>query len=398
MKKYLILSLILGLDALFLLLQTSELSISYAEITLLNGDFSLLQQIERGSLYLFGQNDFALRSPMIVLHLLSTLLLFRLSKKYLKYESDRLWLVVVFILLPGVLSASIVVNNVGLVIFSLFLYLNFYDKNIYWNYLLLAFLWFISPSMMLLFLALFIYALKQKEYRLSAFNAFLFLTSLLNFGFDTTGLPQGHFLDTLAIFSAIFTPIVFVYIFYILYRRYITSQEEIVWYISATALLLALFLSFRQRLHLENFAPYILLSILLGAQTFYHSYRVRLKQFRATYKVIFVLSLIFLFFNATVIFFNKSLYLILKDPQEHFAYEMHVAKDLAVQLKEKKIPCIDANDKKLQARLEFYGVGYCENYLFSKLPTQKSLHVTISYKGSEVYETYVTNINKNPNK
>jgi hypothetical protein len=394
MNKYFILFLILGLDALFLLFETSQLSISYTETTLLNGNFSLLQQIEQASFYFFGQNDFALRLPMILLHLLSTILLFNFSKNYLKYDRDRLWLVVVFILLPGVLSSSIVVNSVGLVIFSLFLYLNLYDKHIYFKYLLLLPLWFVSPSMIFLYLGLFFYSLKQRNYRFSIFTFALFLSSLYTFGFDTTGLPKGHFLDTLAIFSAIFTPIVFVYIFYILYRRYITSQEDILWYISSTALLLALALSFRQRLHLEDFAPYLLVSILLAAQTFYHSYRVRLKQFRSTYKIIFVISLIFLFFNAGMIFFNKYLYLVLKDPQENFAYEMHVAKDLALKLKEKNLPCIDANDKKLQARLTFYGLGYCQEFQFSPFPTEKALHVTISYKGAEVYQTYVTKLNK----
>ncbi len=394
MNKYFILFLILGLDALFLLFETSELSISYTETTLLNGDFSLLQQIERASFYFFGQNDFSLRIPMILLHLLSAILLFRFSKNYLKYDRDRLWLVVVFILLPGVLSSAIVVNSVGLVIFSLLFYLNFYDKNIYLKYLLLLPLWLISPSMIFLYFGLFVYALKQKDYRFSALNILLFFSSLYMFGFDTTGLPKGHFLDTLAIFSAIFTPIVFIYIFYILYRRYITSQEDILWFISATTLILALVLSFRQRLHVEDFAPYIMVSIVLAAQTFYHSYRVRLKQFRSTYRIIFVLSLIFLFLNATVIFFNKYLYIVLKDPKEHFAYEMHVAKDLALKLKENRLTCIDANDKKLQDRLSFYGIGYCEDFSLSKQRSEKAQNVTISYKGSEVYQSYVTKVNK----
>ena len=136
MNKFFILFLILGLDALFLLYETSQLSIGYTETTVLNGSFSVLQQIEEISFYIFGKNDFALRFPMIILHLQSTVLLFNLSKQYLKYDRDRLWLVVVFILLPGVLSSSIVVNNAGLVIFSLFLYLNLYKINNYFSLIL----------------------------------------------------------------------------------------------------------------------------------------------------------------------------------------------------------------------------------------------------------------------
>ena len=394
MKKYLILFLILGLDALFLLYETSQLSIGYTETTILNGNLSLLQIIENTSLYLFGKNDFALRLPMILLHLLSVILLFNFSKNYLKYDRDRLWLVTIFILLPGVLSSSIVVNSAGLVIFALFLYLNLYHINNYFRYLLLLPLWFVSPSMIFLYLGLSLHSIKQKDYKFTLLNTVLFFSSLYVFGFDTTGLPKGHFLDTLAICSAIFTPIVFVYIFYILYRRYITSQEDILWYISATALFLSLLLSFRQRLHLEDFAPYILVALPLAAQTFYHSYRVRLKQFRSTYKTIFLLSFIFLLINAMVILFNKYLYIVLDDPKEHFAYEMHIAKDLAQKLQENNLTCIDANDKKMQSRLNFYGVRYCQENMFSHIKSENSCSVTISYKGVKVYQTYVTKVNK----
>ncbi len=394
MNKFFILFLILGLDALFLLYETSQLSISYAETTVLNGSFSLLKYIENTSLYLLGKNDFALRLPMIILHIASAVLLFNFSKQYLKYDRDRLWLVAVFILLPGVLSSSIVVNDAGLVIFSLFLYLNLYKINDYFRYILLFPLWFVSPSMIFLYLGLFFHSIKEKDYRFGFLNIVLFISSLFIFGFDTTGLPKGHFLDTLAICSAIFTPIVFVYIFYILYRRYITSQEDILWYISASALVLSLILSFRQRLHLEDFAPYILLALPLAAQTFYHSYRVRLKQFRGTYKLFFVLSLLFLFLNATAILFNKYLYRVLDDPKEHFAYEMHIAKDLAQKLKEKKLRCIDVNDKKLQTRLNFYGVGYCTKNQLSHNMSENAQSVTIRYKDAKVYQAYVTELNK----
>jgi len=70
--KY-ILFFILGLDALILIIQTGELSISYYEASLLYGDFSPLQSIIKLSIYIFGQNDFALRFPMIFFHIMSVL-------------------------------------------------------------------------------------------------------------------------------------------------------------------------------------------------------------------------------------------------------------------------------------------------------------------------------------
>ena len=264
----------------------------------------------------------------------------------------------------------------------------------YYKYLLLFPIWFVSPSMIFLNFGLFFHAIKEKDYKFSILNLLLSLSSLYIFGFDTTGLPKGHFLDTLAIYSAIFTPIIFIYIFYVLYRRYVTAKEEVLWYISSTTLLISLSLSFRQRLHLEEFAPFILVALPIAAQTFFHSYRVRLKQFRGTYKTIFIISLIFLSLNATVVLLNKYIYYFLDNPKEHFAYDMHIAKDLAVKLKEKNITCINANNKKLQARLRFYGVGFCSENSISSTKQIDSDIVTISYKGCKVYKTYVTKINK----
>ncbi|MDQ1337189.1 MAG: hypothetical protein QG617_156, partial [Campylobacterota bacterium] len=78
MNRGLILFLILGLDALMLMFQIDELSISYNEALLLGADFSFLQLLIKSSIIIFGQNDFALRSPMILLHILSAILLYKI--------------------------------------------------------------------------------------------------------------------------------------------------------------------------------------------------------------------------------------------------------------------------------------------------------------------------------
>jgi len=123
-----ILFLILGVDAFILFSQTSSLSISYGESLILYGDFSFLQLIIKTSIYLFGQNDFALRLPMILMHLLSALLLYKVSKKYLPKRENRLWLVLIFVLLPGVISSAILVDGAGLVIFGLLLFAYAYEN------------------------------------------------------------------------------------------------------------------------------------------------------------------------------------------------------------------------------------------------------------------------------
>jgi len=392
-----ILFLILGLDALVLILQTQELSISYQEASLLYGDSSFLQAYIKSSIFLFGQNDFALRLPMIVLHILSAILLYRISETYIKIQRNRVWLIVVFILLPGVMSSAIIVNDAGLIIFGLLLFAYMYERySIILLYMLLTLYMFINGGFVSLFMALTIFALYKKDKYFFVFNLLLFLSSLFIYGIGAHGSPKGYFLDSIGIYAAIFTPLIFIYLFYVLYRRYFTKEIDILWFISAVALVFSLLLSFRQRVSLEYFAPYLILALPLAAQTFEHSYRVRLNMFRKKYRLAFIVSLVFLLINSSAVFFNKYLYYIVEKPKKHFSYKMHIAKELAQKLKNRDIDCVDTN-KKMSTRLKFYGVTKCNNYLLKEnsYDGDELNSVTISYKNRVVYSADVTKININ---
>ena len=395
MSPKIIFFLLLGLDALILLLETSHVSISYNEALLLYGHNSFLQYITRFFITLFGQNDIGLRLAMILMHLGSVILLYLISKRYLKTERNRLWLVFIFILLPGVISAAMVVNHAGLIIFSLLLYI-YLDGIVSEKYTagFLFLLALLDPGFSYLFIGLGIYYFAHKQKWMFAYSILLYLLSINLYNVKIDGAPSGHFLDLLGLYSAIFTPIIFIYLFYVLYKRYLTNKIDKIWYISATALLISLVLSFRQRIDIEVFAPYLIIALPLATQSFVSSYRVRVKEFRRTYRLIFGLSLIFLLLNATVVFFNQELYRYIDNPKKHFAYDMHVAKELAQQLKEKNIDCVKT-DYKMQLRLKYYGINECEKTLLKELSLKKakSSDVTIRYSGKAIYRANVTNIN-----
>ncbi|MDD2839460.1 MAG: glycosyltransferase family 39 protein, partial [Sulfuricurvum sp.] len=114
--------LLVGINLLILIGQIQGLSIGYHEAKILYGEFSPLQQIITLSLHLFGQNDYALRAPMIVLHLFSVFLLYAISKFYVSGKNDRIWIVLIYMLLPGVTSAALIVDNAGLMIALVFLF------------------------------------------------------------------------------------------------------------------------------------------------------------------------------------------------------------------------------------------------------------------------------------
>ena len=386
---------IIAIDALILFFQTSEVSISATEATLLYGDFSFLQVLIQLSLNIFGQNDFGLRFVMILFHVLSILLMYLISERYIDKKRNRLWLLLMFVLLPGIVSSAIVVNSAGMVIFGLllFVYLSEKIKQVYLNVLLL-FYSCIDIGFAYLFLGLSVYYLMKKQRNLFLYMIGLyFLTSYL-YGFDVHGSARGHFLDTIGVYSAIFTPIIFIYIFYSLYRKYLASQTDMLWYISSTILILSLVLSLRQKIAIEHFAPYLIIALPLAAQTFVSSYRVRLKVYRKKYRLAFVLSFIFLIVNTLVVFFNKELYLVIKNPKKHFVYEMHVAKELSEFLIKENITCV-LTDARMQKRLKFYNIPKCyENKLQEiDLKSKKEGNVTISYKQRVLYKANVTKVN-----
>ena len=387
---------ILLIDAVILFFLTSEISISYREAELLYGNFSFLQLLVKSSLYFFGQNDFALRLPMITLHLLSLLLLSEISKKYIESSKNRLWLILLFVLLPGVVSSSLIINSAGLLIFGVllfvYIYENFSNKIVY---VLLPIYAIVDTGFIYLFLALMAYYLLKKEKQNFLYALFAFVFSIYIYGFEIHGRPSGHFLDAIGAYAAVFSPIIFVYIFYTLYRRYLTDKDDLAWYIASSALLISLILSFRQRVSVEYFAPYLMLALPLAAQTFISSYRVRLKMFRKNYKAIFVVSFILLLINTLVVLFNKELYLIIDNPKKHFAHDMHIAKELAQELKSQNINCV-TTDVETQSRLRFYGISDCKKYILVKnnFVEKKDPDVTISYRNVILYSANVTKLNK----
>ncbi|QFR48636.1 hypothetical protein FJR48_02390 [Sulfurimonas lithotrophica] len=396
MKYKIIFLLILGLDALNLIFQTSQISISYRESLILYGDISLLQIIIKSSMYIFGHNDFSLRLPMIFIHLSSVILLFSISKHYIKEFGNRLWLVFIFVLLPGVLSSALVVDEAGLIIFGLLLFIWLYLNNLKkLYYLLLVSFVFLDNSYIYLFLALSMYGIHNKNRNFFIFNMIAFFISILLFGVDAHGSPKGHFLDSLALYAAIFSPIVFVYMVFVLYRRHLDNKRDVVWFISTTGFIVSVILSFRQNIQIEHFAPYLIVALPIAAQSFISSYRVRLKEFRKTYRMMFQVSLALLLLNTIVVIFNKELYKVLDRPKIHFVYKFHIAKELAQSLKDDGISCINTNYK-MQNRLYFYGVTKCDKYKLSKIKNNPNniKNVTISYRNRPIYNIYVTKINK----
>ena len=390
MRERIILFLILGFDALVLLYQVSTLSIASHEADILFNSNSFVHYLTQFSITVFGQNDYALRMPMIMFHLLSVLLLYQVSKSYVKRNSDRLWLVFLYILLPGVMSAALIVNSAGIIIFALFFLLYLFQKESPFIPFVLVLLLAVDGAFGLLYFALFVYAFNKNSRFYMALTAILFSLSYYLYGFDTMGKPSGYFLDTLALYAAIFSPVVFLFLIYVLYRKMITKEYDITLYVGGVVFVVSLLLSFRQRIYIEDFAPYLMLLLPLAAQTFFNSYRVRLRAFRGRYRVLLGIGFAILAMHFFLLLFNKGLYLLLENPHKHFAYKTHIVKELATALKDENIGCVSAESYKLQNRLKFYGIDECSQRVLYEVPADINSDVTIRYVGRIVASYNVT--------
>lgn len=383
-------SAFLALILIGLIFVADTLSISYKESLVFFNNKGLLHILTNFSTTLFGQNNIALRLPFIAFYALSCILMFVITKGYFKHETDRLISTALFMVLPGVISASLLVHNAVIVIFCILLYLYYYKTYQTHNYFLLLLFLFIDNSFAIFYLTLFFYSLKKKETILIFVSLVLFGLSMYIYGFDSGGKPKGHFLDTITIYASIFSPIIFLYYLYAMYRIGIKGTKTIYWYISVVALLFSLIFSFRQRIQIEDFAPFVVITLPLVVKYFFHTLRVRLPRFRHRHYNISYLAIFLLLVSVTIILFNKPLYLLIKNPDDHFAYKYHFADEIAQQLKENNINYINSDDYELENRLKFYGVKEGDKYFITMdKPKEYILELPLNIMDKKVLDLYV---------
>lgn len=387
--KYLFYS-ILFIVLSILLLTANNLSISYKEALNVFVNSSLLSIITNTSIYIFGQNDIGLRLPFLLFYILSVILMFELTKEFFKKESDRFISILLFMILPGLLSASLLVNSAIVVTFLTLLYLYYYKRKEKHCYILLVLFLFVDNSFAIFFLALFFYAFNHKDKKLLTVTSVLFILSMFIYGFDTGGKPRGFLVDTFAIYASIFSPLLFIYFFYSIYRSGIKRNRTLAWYIASTSLLFSFLFSFRQRIYIEDYAPFVVIYLPFMVRIFFHTIRVRLPQFRSRHYYLSSIVLFALFLNVFLTLVNKPIYLILDNPKKHFAYKYNFAKELAIELKKQNVNNIQSDQKELLLRLRFYGIVEGDKYFVTTKKQKKfDIKLPIDYLGKNIVTTYV---------
>lgn len=304
-----------------------------------------------------------LRFFFILSGFLTISLFYLLSRRYFDTCEDANLSTVIFMFLPGILTASTLGNIAILVLPLVLLFVLMYERGRFWilPFIMLA-LFFIHNASIIFFLALLMYSLVHKDKKLGISSAaFLLAFIFLSKGIKIGGNPSGHFIEIFGLYASVFSPLLFLYFFYVLYRILLRDKKTLLWYISFTALGFSLLLSIRQRIHITDFAPYVMISVILMLDMFNKSIRVKLPQFQMQYKRAFYVVILFLGVSASIIILHKVTYILSSHSDKHFAKRIYKPYFLAKQLKDDGVPCYRGDKGRERYQLRYYGIPLCPN-------------------------------------
>ena len=301
-----------------------------------------------------------LRLFSIIFGSFSVYLFYKLSQIYFEDRKEIYISTTIFMLLPGIITAIAMANEAIIVLPIVLLFVIFHHQkdDKYLPFLMLV-LFFVHNSSFVFFVAVFLYGVFNKETRLSL----LALTFLLAFiyladGINLRGVPSGHFIDIFGLYAMVFSPLLFLYFFYAMYRILLREKKGLIWYISFTALLFSLILSIRQKIHITDFAPYVMIAVVLIMGVFNHTLRVRLPQFQTNYKrgFLLVISVLLISLFVTV---GHQLFFLLDNSKLHFAKRIYRPYVLAKEVKSRGLECYNVIDRREEYQLRYYGVLPC---------------------------------------
>ena len=309
----------------------------------------------------FG-NGLDFRLPFVIFGLLNIPLFFFMSKQYFEKKEDSFFATTIFALLPGIITSAILVNIAVLVITLVMAFLIFYAKKLIWLQAGVAILLlYLHDASIIFFISIAIFSAFKRNRVLFAISATLIAISFFYFNdLKVGGHPSGEFLELFALYAALFSPLVFIYFFYALYRIWLREEKDILWYIAFSSFSLSILLSLRQQVIMTDFAPYVIVAVVLMVLMYQRSINVRLPQFQKNYRLAFKIVLGSLIFSALIIVLHKPLFLLHTDKTKHFAYPFYEPFWQTMELKEIGQECYTAKKDKVQFQLKYHGIEACE--------------------------------------
>lgn len=303
----------------------------------------------------FAFKWFFFRLPMLLFAFANAFLLVRVSKFYLKRANDDLLCLLVWLALPFNIAAAVILNEASLVIFTTLLAVLFYErkKPVYLALTLLAAL-FLTQALPLC-LALFLFGLYARDNTTALIGLFALLVSL--YSADIASLvifKQSYLLQTLLVFALSFSPLVFFWFIYGIYRIGVQQKRRLLWFVAFCSFFICVFLSIRQKPNYAIFLAYSVVLVVMMTQTFLSSYRIRLPIFRRFHRVVAWLLAFSLVSNLVFAFFLNPFF---KTFDSKLYTTFYAVKPFAQELKNRGFTTLCGSDKLARA-LGFYGIAH----------------------------------------
>ncbi len=303
-----------------------------------------------------------LRFVFLITGFISIGLFFVVANDTLRNKKDAMFATAIFAMLPGIITASVLANVAIMVLASILIYLIAHHREWYiLEIIALTALFLLHSASILFFVAIALYGAMNKEKRTLFFgSAFVIILLFLGRGIEIGGIPKGHFIEIFAIYASLFSPFIFLYFMYVIYRIWLGKEKSIIWYISSIALFFSLLLSIRQRIVITDFAPYILIGTVLMVQIYYQSMRVRLPSLQNVYKRGLLASLAVLIFSVLLIVSQPLIFNATHNLDFNFAPQVYRPYLLSQQLKASGKHCYDTKKTKERYQLQYYGIISCK--------------------------------------
>ncbi|WP_292664323.1 hypothetical protein [Nitratifractor sp.] len=343
--------------ALALLLWTTPLSPSEAKL-FYEGSTTPTVWIAR-TLHHWLPGVLGLRLFPYLLGLINAGLYWSIVRDYFTREEDARFAFFLYLLLPGVIASGILLNEATYAFTMVLLFLWAYRRRIFWlQGLALAILLPSPTATFALYGMIALYGYRKGERVLLWLGLLFLLGSLLLGSYDFRGRPQGHFLELLGVYAALFSPFYFIYYFYALYRVSLEGPRDLHWYIASGALILSILLSIRQQILIVDFSPYLLAGAMIPVAVYLRSLRVRIRPFQRTYRAAASFVIFTMILSALLLFLHRPIYRLLGSPHWFFASALYEPYDLATRLqKGGEVYTLSNLKKKERKVLRFYGIS-----------------------------------------
>lgn len=354
--------------AIGLIYLASNLPIGTHEAVVFYTDETILKRLTHVAEGWFA-NSLDFRLPFVCLGLVNIFLFFVMSQQYFSTKEEAYLSSTIFALLPGIITSAVLVNIAVLVISFLLLFLIAYAKKLrYLQAISAMVLLYVHDASIIFFISLAIFSAFKRDRVLFIFSVLLISISFLYFdNVKVEGVPKGGFLELFSLYMALFSPLVFIYFFYALYRICLREKKDILWYVAFSSFMISILLSLRQQVIMTDFAPYVIVAVVLMILMYQQTVNVRLVQFQKKYIIGFRIVITSLVFSALIIFLQKPIFRLYNDKTKHFTYAFYEPYWQSMELREIGQNCYTAKNTKVQFQLKYYGIEKCQELNVPKI-------------------------------